>query len=277
MNDKPAVDAKVLDLRERVRANADVAQMARLEVAHARQTLACTETDFATQLSQYVDWEVTAELVTCWEDDITPPGDILMAIRLLVDPESVNPELVNDPKNLAGIEAAFATRSDFMANVSIDELFDDATRIEAAGLSLNLICQQYPTIKLINLLKTGTTIETLFLEPKGESIAQREEEEGYPSGSLTSLTELNISTLVTQVRAGLDHESLPRLKIGTYDQNIRFNLIFLDDTTCIAQPYLHGVRGLETPTLIVTKGDSDGMYQSLRGCYDWLRARSDYL
>lgn len=276
MNDKPAVDAKVLDLRDRVRANADVAQMARLEVAHARQAAACTEADFASQLSQYVDWDVTAELVTCWETDITPPGDILMAVRLFVDPESINLQALTNPSDLAGITAAFATRSDFLSTASIEKLFDDANRIEAAGLSHNLICQQYPTIKLINLLKTGTSIECLFLAPRGESIAQREEEEGYPSGSLTSLTELNISTLVTQVRAGLDHESSPRLKIGTYDETIRFNLIFLDDSVCIAQPYLHGVRGLETPTLMVSKTKDGGIYESLRACYDWLRARADY-
>ncbi len=275
MNDKPAADAKVLDLRGRVRVNADVAQMARLEVAHARQAIGCSESDFAAQLSQYVDFEVNAELVTTWENDITPPGDILMAIRLLVDPDSINDASLQGRTNLAGIEAAFATRSEFLSNVSIDEHFDNANRIEAAGLSHNLICQQYPTIKLINLLKTGTSMEVLFLAPRGESIAQREEEEGYQIGSLTSLTGLNISTLVTQVRAGLDHESLSRLKIGTYDETIRFNLIFINDSVCIAQPYLHGVRGLETPTLMVSKGD--GIYQSLRACYEWLRARSDYL
>src|SRR5262249_4532152 len=43
---------------------------------------------------------------------------------------------------MAGVEAVFATRSEFTATVQPAVLFGGARRIRAAGLSLNLICQQ---------------------------------------------------------------------------------------------------------------------------------------
>lgn len=116
----------------------------------------------------------------------------------------------------------------------------------------------------------------LFLKPHGESIAQREEEERFSIGTLSRLTELNIDTMLTQVRPNLDPSALPRLKIGTYDQTIRLNLTFLDNEICVCQPYLHAVRGVDTPALIVRNNEHDGVYESLRACYRWLRSNADF-
>jgi hypothetical protein len=163
-----------------------------------------------------------------------------------------------------------------MAAMPPEGLFDDARTIEAAGLSHNLLCQHYPTSKLVKLLDQGGEVEILFLQPGGESIAQREEEEGFEIGRLSTLTDLNISTVVSQVRLRLDPAALPRLRIGTYDQTIRLSLIFINDEVCICQPYLHAARGVDTPTLIVRNSEHDGVYASLRNCYRWLRSEASF-
>jgi len=45
---------------------------------------------------------------------------------------------------MAGVVAVFTSRSEFAATVDPASLFDSARRVRAAGLSLNLICQQVP-------------------------------------------------------------------------------------------------------------------------------------
>ena len=84
-------------------------------------------------------------------------------------------------------------------------LFAGATKIDAAGLSLNLLCQQYADQDLGALIEGGTSVRCLFLAPYGTSIAEREREEGYPAGHLSALTEMNQQILLQRVR-----ERLPR-------------------------------------------------------------------
>ncbi len=76
-----------------------------------------------------------------------------------------------------------------------ESLFDGARRVRAAGLSLNLICQQVPDQYLRQWLTDGAELTCLFLDPDGEAIRAREQEEEYPPGTLSSLTSLNIDLL----------------------------------------------------------------------------------
>ena len=265
--------AQLIDLRDRLRAVRTPAEAARQQIVEARNALDCTQTEFADRLNQLVEWDVTAELVTCWENEITPPGDVVMAAQSLVGAAGPSPSVERD---LAGVEAVFRTLAEFMAAMPPESLFDGAQMIEAAGLSHNLLCQSYPTSKLVKLINQGGEVEALFLLPHGESIAQREEEEEFEIGRLSMLTDLNISTLVAQVRRRLDPAALPGLRIGTYDQTIRLNLIFIDDEICICQPYLHAARGVDAPTFVVRNNEQDGFYESLRSCYRWLRSKADF-
>jgi hypothetical protein len=107
---------------------------------------------------------------------------------------------------MADVNAVFSSRSAFSSAYPASALFDDATEINAAGLSLNVLCQSYPDHQLRRLLDGGTRIRCLFLDPKGEAIRAREAEEGYTDGTLTTLTALNISML-TRLRDRLDSES----------------------------------------------------------------------
>ncbi|WP_214109725.1 DUF5919 domain-containing protein [Acrocarpospora catenulata] len=159
------------------------------------------------------------------------------------------------PSPTADVTAVFTSRSAFTAAHPPSTLFDNASEINAAGLSLNVICQSYPDHQLRRLLESGTRIRCLFLDPTGDAIRAREAEENYTDQTLQSLTALNISIL-TRLRARLDEESAARLEIRVYDETIRFNILIVDGTTCVVQPYLPAARGVDSPTLVMTHDES---------------------
>lgn len=155
-------------------------------------------------------------------------------------------------QGVADIVAVYPTRSEFTHDMPPGQLFNGAKRLRLAGLSLNLLCQQYPDRNLVELIESGTTVEALFLDPNGEHIRARGREEDQPETLLPTLTTVNIDTL-RRVRAKLSGEAKDRLRIHTYDEVLRFNITIIDDDTCIVQPYMPGARGVESPTLIMER------------------------
>jgi hypothetical protein len=83
-------------------------------------------------------------------------------------------EAVDD--GLAGVTAVFVTRSEFAHAIPPHRLFDEANSVDAAGLSLNVLCQQYPDRSLRALLARAR-LRLLFLDPDGDSIKRRTAEE----------------------------------------------------------------------------------------------------
>jgi len=175
---------------------------------------------------------------------------------------------------MAGVEAIFASRSEFAARVEPQALLEDASSIRAAGLSLNLICQQIPDQFLLRLLTGGAQITCLFLDPGGEAVKAREREEQYQPGTLSRLTKLNIE-VISRLRDRLPADAHERLRLATYDETIRFNILLAGDHTCVAQPYLPQARGVESPTLLIrnTSGPG-GLYPVFEQVYEALAERS---
>jgi uncharacterized protein DUF5919 len=158
---------------------------------------------------------------------------------------------------LAGVAAVFTSRSEFAAAIPPRSLFDGAQRVRAAGLSLNLVCQQVPDQYLRQWLAAGGELSCLFLDPDGEAIKAREAEEEHPAGFLSALTRLNIDVLA-RFRDRLPAADAERLRIAVYDETIRFNLILADEHTCVAQPYLPTARGVDSPTMLIRATSSPG-------------------
>jgi hypothetical protein len=150
---------------------------------------------------------------------------------------------------MADLVAVFPSRSAFAEQMPPHQLLDGARHIQLAGLSLNMLCQQYPDRKLTDMLEAGTRIECLFLQPGGAHIRQRETEEQHPDGLLSNLTTINIGAL-QRVRTRLTPEAQPNLQLRAYDEPPRFNLTIIDDATCVVQPYLPDARGVDSPTLV---------------------------
>jgi len=73
------------------------------------------------------------------------------------------PQLASAPAvtGMAGVEAVFASRSEFASRVELRALLDGVGMIGPAGLSLNLICQQVPDQYLVGHLARGNAAHLL--------------------------------------------------------------------------------------------------------------------
>lgn len=173
----------------------------------------------------------------------------------------------------AGFVEAFVTRSDFMNTYPPQHFFNGAQDIRVVGLSLNIICQQYPDSRLRQRLANGATVKCLFIDPKGRHVKEREAEEDHEDGVLSSLTSLNIQTL-QRVRKKLPEDTPGQLLLRVYDEPARFNVTVIDNAVCIVQHYLPHARGLESPTLVVKNlPDRKGLFDAFSQVFDSLWER----
>jgi hypothetical protein len=175
---------------------------------------------------------------------------------------------------MAGVVAVFASRTEFTAKVDPISLFHDARRVRAAGLSLNLVCQQVPDQYLRQWLADGGELSCLFLDPDGQAIRGREQEEDHSPGTLSTLTRLNMDILA-RFRDRLPDGAGQRLRLAVYDETIRFNLILSGDRTCVAQPYLPRARGVDSLTMLIQAiSTPGGLFPVFEQVYEALAERS---
>jgi hypothetical protein len=160
--------------------------------------------------------------------------------------------------DLAGLAAVYISRSEFAHELPPHALLDDATTVHAVGLSLNVLCQQYPGSKLKSLFGRAD-VRVLFLDPAGEAIKVRNSEEGHEDGQLSTITTANINVL-KRVCSELDKTASPRVELRKYDETVRFNIMLVNDRTCVMQPYLPENRGLDSPTFVMERKSDDSLY-----------------
>lgn len=216
------------------------------------------------------------ELFKPWGDGVPPQPRLHPIENAGPRPAAQLPQVVERPQRLADLSAVFTSRTEFTHELPPAVLFDGATSVRAAGLSLNMLCQQYGDRALGALLDAGCVLQLLFLRPRGEAIQAREQEEGLTPGHLSMLTELNIE-VSERLRRKLSPDSAERLHIRTYDETIRFNITIVSDRTCVVQPYLPDVRGLDAPTFIADRAsDGDaGLYGIFTGVFESLWDRAE--
>lgn len=272
----------LIDLRSRLDYKPDAAGLARERLSSARTRINLSQAEFAKALAPLIGFTPPPEAIDSWETTTVAPGDVIVAAEIIASDapnDSALPGKAPDTvakllaERFSDVVAVYATRSEFTSRVPIQDLLDGASLVRASGLSLNLICQQYGDRRLHQLLEHGAEAWCLFLDPAGAAIKQREEEEGYSPGALTSLTEMNIESLNSRVRNRIPEPSQDRLRIAVYDETIRFNLVLIDDQICIAQPYLPGIRGIDSPTLVIQNTSSSGLFTMFTEVFNWLWER----
>jgi hypothetical protein len=257
-------------------------ELARGEVAVARERLGLNPIQFADALGELLGWTPTAEAVEAWEERSTPPGDVVIASQLLIGNStsadsgarrSLDGMLV---ERFADVARVFPNRSAFTAAYPAHALFATAQKVAIAGLSLNLVCQDYADQGLRQLIEGGARMKCLFLKPYGGAAAAREREEGYPAGRLSALTDLNIQILL-RLRAQLPGDIQHRLELATYDETVRFNVVLVDDSICVLQPYLPALRGVDSPTVVLRRIAAGGLFPIFNRLFEWLCERSSTL
>jgi hypothetical protein len=276
---------EVIELHRRAGYQADLASIARDQLRRARQLRNASEEEFADLLTPLLGWPVAADIVRSWETTAVPPGDALVAASVITQaagrPTQTHPhsDVVGGliAERFADLTEVYPTRAEFAASLPARELFNDAVDIKACGLSLNLICQQYGDTAIREMIARGTHLRCLFLDPSGVAMRTRELEEGFPTGHLAALTELNIQGLIRRVRDRLADDAQERLEVATYNETVRFNITIVDGVTCVVQPYLPESRGVDSPTFVIRRQPSGtGLYNTFDQIFNmlWERRKS---
>ncbi|MDO0925144.1 SAV2148 family HEPN domain-containing protein [Streptomyces sp. TG1A-8] len=177
-------------------------------------------------------------------------GDVPSARRLPVDAVE---DLVGD--RYADVVAVHPDRVRLLRRFPAEDIFDGARRLDAIGIGLNLLVQNFSGRRLIRLAESGCRVRLLFLNPASSTVKRRERELGMKRGELSRSVEMNILHM-RRVRSRLRDPGA--FEIQVYDETPRFSAYLVDgdgaDGIALVQSYLRGARGMESPVLVLRNG-----------------------
>ncbi|MFF3499700.1 SAV2148 family HEPN domain-containing protein [Streptomyces sp. NPDC003247] len=177
-------------------------------------------------------------------------GDVPSARRLPVDAVE---DLVGD--RYADVVAVHSDRVRLLRRFPAEDIFDGARRLDAIGIGLNLLVQNFSGRRLVRLAEAGARVRLLFLNPASSAVKRRERELGMKRGELSRAVEMNILHM-RRVRSRLRDPGA--FQIQVYDETPRFTAYLVDgdgsDGVAVVQSYLRRMRGMEAPVLVLRNG-----------------------
>ncbi|GAA4663935.1 SAV2148 family HEPN domain-containing protein [Streptomyces chumphonensis] len=195
-------------------------------------------------------------------------------------------DLVGD--RFADVVGVHPDRVRLQRSLPAEDLFGGARRIDAVGIGLNLLVQNYSGRRLARLADTGCRIRLLFLNPASSAVRRRERELGLKRGELSRAVETNILHM-RRVRSKVRDANAFRIHV--FDETPRFTAYLVDgdgpDGLAVVQPYLRRARGMESPVLVLRGGGrtlvqdrppgalDDGLFSTYREEFEsvWTDAR----
>ncbi|MGK5630554.1 SAV2148 family HEPN domain-containing protein [Streptomyces sp. URMC 123] len=180
-----------------------------------------------------------------------PSGD-----RLPVDAVE---DLVGD--RYADVVSVHSDRVRLQRQLPAEDLFSGARRLDAIGIGLNLLVQNYSGRRLVRLAEAGCRARLLFLNPASSAVRRRERELGLKKGELSRSVETNIM----HMRRVRDRLRIPSpghaegsFEIRVFDETPRFTAYLVNgdrsDGLAVVQSYLRRARGMEAPVLVLRSG-----------------------
>ncbi|KAA0941449.1 MULTISPECIES: SAV2148 family HEPN domain-containing protein [Streptomyces] len=177
-------------------------------------------------------------------------SDVPSARRLPVDAVE---NLVGD--RYADVVAVHSDRVRLLRRFPAEDLFGGARRLDAVGIGLNLLVQNFSGRRLVRLAESGCRVRLLFLNPASSAVKRRERELGIKRGELSRSVEMNILHM-RRVRARLRDPGA--FEIQVYDETPRFTAYLVDgdgaDGVAVVQSYLRRTRGMEAPVFVLRGG-----------------------
>ncbi|KPH99267.1 hypothetical protein OK074_6079 [Actinobacteria bacterium OK074] len=207
-------------------------------------------------------------------------SDVPSARRLPVDAVE---ELVGD--RYADVVAVHSDRVRLLRQFPAEDIFGGARRLDATGIGLNLLVQNFSGRRLVRLAEAGCRIRLLFLNPASSAVKRRERELGLKRGELSRSVEMNILHM-RRVRARLRDPGA--FEIQVYDETPRFTAYLVNgdgpDGVGVVQSYLRRARGMEAPVLVLRGGgrvlkaedtDEGGLFPTYREEFEtaWVDSR----
>ncbi|MFG2145303.1 SAV2148 family HEPN domain-containing protein [Streptomyces sp. NPDC048696] len=183
-------------------------------------------------------------------------------------------DLVGD--RYADVVSVHSDRVRLQRQLPAEDLFSNARRLDAIGIGLNLLVQNYSGRRLVRLAESGCRVRLLFLNPASSAVKRRERELGLKKGELSRSVEMNILHM-RRVRARLCDPGA--FEIQVFDETPRFTAYLVDgdgtDGLAVVQSYLRRARGMEAPVLVLRGGarrgvvrpdhdDENGLFQTYR-------------
>lgn len=207
-------------------------------------------------------------------------GDVPSARRLPVDAVE---DLVGD--RYADVVAVHSDRVRLLRQFPAEDIFGGARRLDAVGIGLNLLVQNFSGRRLVRLAEGGCRVRLLFLNPASSAVKRRERELGLKRGELSRAVEMNILHM-RRVRSRLRDPGA--FEIQVYDDTPRFTAYLVDgdgsDGIAVVQSYLRRSRGMEAPVLVLRNGnrvvkagdvDDSGLFPTYREEFEtnWVDSR----
>lgn len=159
-------------------------------------------------------------------------------------------DLVGD--RYADVIGVHADRVRLQRWLPAEDLFGGARRLDAVGIGLNLLVQNYSGRRMVRLAESGCRIRLLFLNPASSAVRRRERELELRKGELSRSIEMNILH-TRRVRARLRDPGA--FQIQVFDETPRFTAYLVDgdgpDGIAVVQSYLRKSRGMEAPVLVL--------------------------
>ncbi|WP_267242215.1 SAV2148 family HEPN domain-containing protein [Streptomyces sp. PR69] len=193
-------------------------------------------------------------------------------------------DLVGD--RYADVVSVHPDRVRLLRQLPAEDLFGGARRLDAIGIGLNLLVQNFSGRRLVRLAESGCRVRLLFLNPASSAVKRRERELGLKKGELSRTVEMNILHM-RRVRARLRDPGA--FEIQVFDETPRFNAYLVDgdgpDGVAVVQSYLRKARGMEAPVLVLRGGGrsvvragvdpENGLFQTYREEFDsfWVDSR----
>lgn len=159
-------------------------------------------------------------------------------------------ELVGD--RFGDVVGVHSDRVRLQRQLPAEDLFGGARRLDAVGIGLNLLVQNYSGRRLVRLAESGCRVRLLFLNPASTAVRRRERELNLKKGELSRSVEMNILHM-RRVRARL--RDTAAFEINVFDEIPRFTAYLVDgdgpDGVAVVQTYLRRVRGMEAPVFVL--------------------------
>ncbi|MFC0599098.1 SAV2148 family HEPN domain-containing protein [Streptomyces palmae] len=195
-------------------------------------------------------------------------------------------DLVGD--RYADVVGVHPDRVRLQRQLPAEDLFGDARRLDAVGIGLNLLVQNYSGRRLVRLAEAGCRARLLFLNPASSAVRRRERELGLKKGEMSRSVEMNILHM-RRVRARLRDPGA--FEIHVFDETPRFTAYLVNgdgaDGLAIVQNYLRRARGIEAPVLVLRGGgrgrevlrhehgdDEGGLFETYRDEFEGIWADS---
>ncbi|WP_433894729.1 SAV2148 family HEPN domain-containing protein [Streptomyces sp. CA-111067] len=155
----------------------------------------------------------------------------------------------------ADVIGVYSDRVRLQRQLPVEDLFSGARRLDAIGIGLNLLVQNYSGRRLVRLAESGCRVRLLFLNPASSAVRRRERELGLGRGEMSRSVEMNIMHM-RRVRARLRDPGA--FEIQVYDETPRFTAYLVDgdsgDGLAVVQSYLRRARGMEVPVMLLRGG-----------------------